>query len=260
MSVLIICGSKSDLETAKIAADTLSKKGIKSRLRICSAHRTPDLLDKIIAEINDDESSDRCQAIIAAAGLSAALPGVVASKTTLPVIGIPLTGAFEGMDALLSVMQMPPGIPVLGVGINNPAEAAETAAKITANKAKKINLVGNHSKAYEKAEATLKQLGIKYEKGSSMRNDALNISFVELDKKTQSSDALTIFCPVAEKETATDALKLMRLTEKGAWVGLNRGENAALAAAQILGLTKQILEYRWDLKRKVEDADKEANK
>ena len=117
MTVLIIVASKSDVDIMKKAAAVLEKNGIKYAMRVCSAHRTPEMLDKLIEEKEHDT-------VIAGAGLAAALPGVVAAKTTAPVIGVPLAGAFEGLDALLSIIQMPPGIPVLTVGVNNAEEAA----------------------------------------------------------------------------------------------------------------------------------------
>lgn len=290
MSILIICGSKSDVEVMGKAADLLKEKGVSCKLRICSAHRTPELLDKILEEMEDSEK-DRCQAIIAGAGLAAALPGVIASKTTLPVIGVPLSGAFEGLDALLSIMQMPPGIPVLTTGVNNAKEAAVMAAKIIENKARKVNLVGAAGKAPEKAAAALKELGIDCSSSGKTEKDAINIAFTDIDnfdypsnlsklsKRTLNkndqkdsyskfsisknavvaNDALTIYCPTAEKETAADSLKLLQLTKKGVWVGLNRGENAAVAAAEILQKNNELKEYRWNMKIKVEEADREVN-
>lgn len=257
MTILIIAASKSDVEVMKKAAAMLEKNKVKHEMRVCSAHRTPDMLDKIIEEGSYD-------LIIAAAGLAAALPGVVAAKTTVPVIGVPLMGAFEGLDALLSIMQMPPGIPVLTTGVNNAEEAAAAAMKIISNKARKVNIttVKNKSqKAVDKAADTLKQFGIPYSCSDKIEKDTINICFVDINEgKIPAADALTIYCPTAEKETAADAIKLLQLTGKGVWVGLNRGENAAVAAAEIMGLNDKLKEYRWDMRRKVEDADKEASK
>lgn len=257
MTILIIAASRSDVEVMKKAAAVLKENGIKSVLRVCSAHRTPELLDKIIEEGNYD-------AIIAAAGLAAALPGTVAAKTTTPVIGVPLTGAFEGLDALLSIIQMPPGIPVLTTGINNPEEAAAAAMKIVSNKARKANIIAaknKSQKAVDKATETLKQFGIPYVCSDKIEKDAINIFFVDIsEEKIPVADTLTIYCPTAEKEAAGDAVKLLRLTKKGLWVGLNRGENAAIAAAEVMGLNDKLKEYRWDMRRKVEEVDREARR
>ncbi|MBI2176028.1 AIR carboxylase family protein [Candidatus Woesearchaeota archaeon] len=256
MTVLIIAASKSDVDVMKKAAAVLEKNKVKCEMRVCSAHRTPELLDKILGE-------KEYSVIIAAAGLAAALPGVVAAKTTTPVIGVPLKGAFEGLDALLSIIQMPPGIPVLTTGVNNPEEAAAFAMKIASNKATKANIAaaGNKSqKAVDKAVEILKQFGIPYGCSDKIEKDAMNICFVDINEgKIPAADTLTIYCPTTEKETAADAVKLLQLTKKGVWVGLNRGENAAVAAAEIVGLNDKLKEYRWDMRRKVEDADREAS-
>ena len=256
MTVLIIAASKSDLEIMKKAAAVLEKNKIECEMRVCSAHRTPEMLDKILEGKTYD-------AIIAGAGLAAALPGVVAAKTTSPVIGVPLTGAFEGLDALLSIIQMPPGIPVITTGVNNPEEAAAATVKIIENKARKVNVTSKNNKnqkAVDKATEALKQYSIPYSCTGKMAADAINICFIDINEKEAAADKnLTIYCPTSEKETAADAVKLLGLTKKGIWVGLNRGENAAVAAAEIMKLSSKLTEYRWDMRRKVEEADREAS-
>jgi len=121
--VLIIMGSKSDSEIGKKAEEVLKENGIECKVEFCSAHREPEKLDKIIKETKAD-------VIIAIAGLSAALPGVVASKTKKPVIGVPCNVQLGGLDALLSMMQMPSGVPVATVGIDNGENAAHLAIRI----------------------------------------------------------------------------------------------------------------------------------
>ena len=123
--VLILVGSESDMQVAKKATDALSELGISHEVKVASAHRQPGLLDKIILE------SD-AKVFIGIAGLSAALPGVIASKTKKPVIGVPVNVKLDGLDALLSIMQMPPGVPVATVGIDNAKNAAHLAARILA--------------------------------------------------------------------------------------------------------------------------------
>ena len=111
--VLFIIGSESDKKAVQPAVDLLNEKGLSFTLEVISAHRD---LSKLIAYLEAEESN--CRVIIAAAGLSAALPGVVASLTTKPVIGIPLVaGELSGIDALLSILQLPKGIPVATMGI-----------------------------------------------------------------------------------------------------------------------------------------------
>jgi len=126
MSVQIVLGSKSDMKVAEKAVAVLKELGIPYRLSVASAHRTPELVEKLVGEAD-------AEVFIAIAGLSAALPGVIASRTIKPVIGVPVSGALN-LDAILSVVQMPPGIPVAGVGLDRGENAAILAAQILALK------------------------------------------------------------------------------------------------------------------------------
>ena len=117
VTVAIIIGSKSDLEIAQRTEKTLNEMGITYETRILSAHRDPQKLDKFIA-------CSTAKLFIAIAGLAAHLPGYIASRTDKPVIGVPVNKALGGLDSLLSIVQMPRGVPVAAVGI----EAAENAA------------------------------------------------------------------------------------------------------------------------------------
>jgi phosphoribosylaminoimidazole carboxylase PurE protein len=125
----IVMGSESDRETMEKAGAELEDRGISFEIQVMSAHRSPDL----VATYAKEARSRGLRVIIAGAGLSAALPGVVAAHTELPVIGVPLkakTGVGGGLDALLSVAQMPPGVPVACVGVDNARNAAVLAARI----------------------------------------------------------------------------------------------------------------------------------
>ena len=127
--VAILMGSKSDLPAMERAETELSNRGISSETRVMSAHREPD----VVADYAKNAKLRGIRVIIAGAGLSAALPGVVAAHTELPVIGVPLTSATSvagGLDALLSISQMPPGVPVACVGVDNARNAAVLAARI----------------------------------------------------------------------------------------------------------------------------------
>jgi len=130
--VLIIVGSESDRKVAERAEDTLREFGVKFRTEVASAHRNPEKVEKIVSRTGAD-------VVIAIAGLSAALPGVVASRTLKPVIGVPVNVTLDGLDALLSIMQMPPGIPVATVGIGNAKNAALLAVGILALKDRALN-------------------------------------------------------------------------------------------------------------------------
>lgn len=123
-------GSKSDMKVAEKAIEVLKELGVKYKLNIASAHRTPELVDRLVKETE-------AEVFIAIAGLSAALPGVIASRTTKPVIGVPVSGALN-LDAILSVVQMPPGIPVAGVGLDRGENAALLAVQILALKDEKV--------------------------------------------------------------------------------------------------------------------------
>jgi 5-(carboxyamino)imidazole ribonucleotide mutase len=125
----IIMGSKSDMETMEKASKELDDRGIRSEIRVMSAHRDPDT----VADYCRNAHMRGIKVIIAGAGLAAALPGVAAAHTDLPVIGVPLTSSSSvagGLDALLSIAQMPPGVPVACVGVNNARNAAVLAARI----------------------------------------------------------------------------------------------------------------------------------
>jgi 5-(carboxyamino)imidazole ribonucleotide mutase len=125
----IVMGSKSDMDAMNAAAEELKKRDIGHEVRVMSAHRDPD----VVADYARNAKMRGLRVIIAGAGLSAALPGVVAAHTALPVIGVPLTSSKSvagGLDALLSIAQMPPGVPVACVGVDNARNAAVLAARI----------------------------------------------------------------------------------------------------------------------------------
>jgi 5-(carboxyamino)imidazole ribonucleotide mutase len=125
----ILMGSKSDMPAMDAAAQELDKLGIGHEVRVMSAHRDPD----VVADYAKNAKMRGLRVIIAGAGLSAALPGVVAAHSSLPVIGVPLTSSRSvagGLDALLSIAQMPPGVPVACVGVDSARNAAVLAARI----------------------------------------------------------------------------------------------------------------------------------
>jgi 5-(carboxyamino)imidazole ribonucleotide mutase len=125
----IVMGSKSDMPEMEKAAQELEERGISYEIRVMSAHREPDT----VAEYCRNARMRGLRVIIAGAGLSAALPGVAAAHTDLPVIGVPLSSrlsALGGLDAILSIAQMPPGVPVACVGLDNARNAGHLAARI----------------------------------------------------------------------------------------------------------------------------------
>ena len=126
MKVAIFFGSKSDTEIMRGAANCLKEFGIEYKAFVLSAHRVPEKLEETLKEVE----AQGCQVVIAGAGLAAHLPGVIASQTTMPVIGVPCKGAIEGLDALFSIVQMPKSIPVATVGINNAYNAGMLAVQM----------------------------------------------------------------------------------------------------------------------------------
>lgn len=126
MKVAIFFGSKSDTEIMRGAANALKEFGIEYKAYVLSAHRVPEKLVETLHEIEEAG----CEVIIAGAGLAAHLPGVIASHTTMPVIGVPCNGAINGLDALYSIVQMPKSIPVATVGINNAYNAGMLAVQM----------------------------------------------------------------------------------------------------------------------------------
>jgi len=125
----ILVGSESDRERMQGACDELESRGIAFEFEVRSAHRTPGA----VAEYAGSARERGLRVLICGAGLSAALPGVVASHTDLPVIGVPLRSSLsvlDGLDALLAITQMPPGVPVAAVGVDNARNAGLLAARI----------------------------------------------------------------------------------------------------------------------------------
>ena len=126
--VSIIMGSTSDLPVMEKACKLLDELQVPFEVNALSAHRTPDAVEEFARTAKDRG----LKVVIAGAGMAAALPGVIASSTTLPVIGVPIKGMLDGLDAMLSIIQMPPGIPVATVGVNAAQNAAILAVEMMA--------------------------------------------------------------------------------------------------------------------------------
>ncbi len=132
--VSIIMGSTSDLPVMEKAAEILDSFRIPFEMNALSAHRTPEEVEKF----SRNASSRGIKVIIAAAGMAAHLPGVIAAMTPLPVIGVPIKASLEGLDSIFSILQMPPGIPVATVGVNAAQNAGILAAQIIATSDDKV--------------------------------------------------------------------------------------------------------------------------
>ncbi len=266
--ILVLFASRSNKAVYDRVVAELKRQNAEFELRILSAHKTPkelqELLDRNVG------SAEKYGAVIAGAGLAAHLAGVIASKTVVPVIGVPCSDNFGGLDALLSTMQMPPGIPVLAVGVDCAEEAAKAAVMIAklpephniAHNAVSILVKNNINSSAEKAADVLKKLNVPYELSYVLQEGKINIRFVDLNeirKISGNGSSLIINVPVvpaAEKTSAADAIKLLNI-KTGLWVGLNRADNAAIAAAEIIGKEKELLEYRKEIAATVIKADKE---
>ena len=162
MKAAIIMGSTSDLPKVEPAVDILKNYGVEVKVRCLSAHRAHAALADFVNEINNDGT----EVVITAAGMAAALPGVVASMTVLPVIGVPISGSvLDGNDALYSIVQMPPGIPVATVAINGSKNAAWLALEIMAIKHEDIRqrLLIERTKMTEAAEKANQEVIAKFE-------------------------------------------------------------------------------------------------
>ena len=162
MKAAIIMGSTSDLSKVEPAIELLKGKGIEVKVRCLSAHRASSQLSEFIEEINGDGT----EVVITAAGMAAALPGVVAAQTVLPVIGVPLSGSvLDGQDALYSIVQMPPGIPVATVAINGAKNAAWLALEIMAVKHAELRemLLAERKAMQEAALSANQEIISKYE-------------------------------------------------------------------------------------------------
>lgn len=161
MKVALVMGSLSDLPKVESIIDILKDFGVETAVRCLSAHRAHNKLIEFIEEVNNDGT----EVIIAAAGMAAALPGVIASQTVLPVIGVPISGKnLDGMDALLSIVQMPPGIPVATVAINGAKNAAYLALQILGVKYEEVRckLLKDRKDMEEKALKANEEIISKY--------------------------------------------------------------------------------------------------
>ncbi|MBC7327028.1 5-(carboxyamino)imidazole ribonucleotide mutase [bacterium] len=155
--VLILIGSKSDWEVMKEAKTILEEAGVEVLLSIASAHRTPKRVQSFCERCEEGEFD----LVICGAGMAAHLAGVVASHTLLPVIGVPLgTGGLLGLDALLSTVQMPPGVPVATVGINSAKNAAFLALRILSLKYPQLRdfLIAHREKTAREVETSAEEI------------------------------------------------------------------------------------------------------
>src|SRR3989344_438234 len=252
--VLIIFGSKTDEKVYNEISKGLKKLKVDFDLRISSAHKTPEDVDKTL-------ETDYA-VVITGAGLAAHLPGVVAARTIRPVIGVPCEGNYQGLDALLSIAQMPPGVPVLAVGVNKGDVAAQNCAKMM-KKYNGITIIGDkNNDAVKKAVETLKRFVIVPNFDDKPNPNTINIAFTSFDEPIEKKDELVIYCPlILEKDDKAEAaLNFLKHTNHGLWVGINNGHNAAIAAIEIMNIDNEyeeiLVAYRREMRKKVLEANK----
>jgi len=251
---LIIFGSKTDEKTYNEIAKELKRQKIGFDLRISSAHKTPDDVDLTLK--ND------YAVVIAGAWLAAHLPGVAASKVIRPVIGVPCEGNYQGLDALLAIAQMPPGVPVLAVGVNQGGIAADNCAKMM-KKYSSVTLIGDkNNDAVKKATDILKKFQIVPNFAGKPKSDSINLQFTYFDEPVQEKDELVIYCPLLleKDDKAEAALNFLKHSTHGLWVGINNGINAAIAAIEIMNIDneyeEELLHYRNEMGKKVLEANR----
>lgn len=252
--VLIIFGSKSDEKTYNEIAKSLKKLKVDFDLRVSSAHKTPEDVDKTLE--ND------YAVVIAGAGLAAHLPGVVAAKVIRPVIGVPCEGNYQGLDALLSIAQMPHGIPVLAVGVGKAGIAAQNCAKMM-KKYESVTIIGDkNNEAVRKAVETLKKFEIVPNFDNKSNSESINLEFTYFDEPVEKKDELVIYCPllIEDDDKAEAALNFLKHTNHGLWVGINNGINAAVAAVEIMNIDNEheemLTAYRREMGKKVLESNK----
>jgi 5-(carboxyamino)imidazole ribonucleotide mutase len=253
MKVLAVFGSTSDRKVYRQLTEELELRHIDYELRIASAHKSPELVRELAASDYDF--------FIAGAGLSAALPGVIAAETIRPVAGIPCKGAFSGLDALLSVWQMPKGVAVMGTPVENATEAAK-AAEFYSEKPERITVVRRSEAKAEllasKAEAFLSENGIAFDKIESdvpsySREKTVYIDFINLDEAglMKDSSVPVLSVPYTAREgDAKEALKMLNI-RKGIWFGLGNTENACLAAVQLLNSGNRYTGFLNDYRKRI---------
>jgi 5-(carboxyamino)imidazole ribonucleotide mutase len=235
--ILVLFASKSDEKTYNKIIYILKRNKMDYDFKLASAHKTPEDVDEILRQ--------DYKVIISGAGLAAALPGVVASKSIRPVIGVPCSGNYQGLDALLAIMQMPPGIPVLGVGVDKGEVAAQSAINML-KKHEKVVLIGDkNNKAFKKAEEILKRFEVNHSHSNEIIDNAVNVNFVYFDEPIEKKEQLVVYCPLLldKDDKAEASLNLLKHSDHGLWVGLNNGTNAALAAIEILNIDNSYEEH-----------------
>lgn len=229
MRINVLFGSESDKGIFEPLCDRLRLiDGVEVFFEVCSAHRDPERLRKIISE-------KPCDLYITGAGLAAHLPGVVASQTITPVIGIPCNDIMLGLDALLSIIQMPKGVPALAVGVSGVDHVVNFVAWYAANmhKAPKLKVTAPSwaTKQVEQLKKPLEEIGWQFADGP----DALELILADLNGQAPSAKNTFLAAPIIEKTPFEgDPRKVSEFTSCGGlWLGINNITNLQIALLEL---------------------------
>ena len=247
MKVLVLFAGHTDEPSYRPILSELQQAGIPHRLRLGSAHKSPRLVEEILKDTYD--------LIIAGAGLAAALPGVVAAHTIFPVLGVPCPGAYGGLDAFLSIVQMPPGVPVLAVSAARATQEAQKILNAMTERWDRVAVIGE-GKIAERVKTTLDEMAIRYENQIAPRT--ISVMITHIGEEVSDNTNLTIYCPSGETNP-NDAIAALQAARYGLWVGVNRGENAAIAVAEIMGKHNALTHLRKKYEEKCRQQDKEIH-
>ncbi len=239
MKIFVVFGSASDENVSLPLVDALKRvEGFDVEYKVISAHRNLEELQEKIASWKGD-------AIVAGAGLAAALPGVVAAMTKLPVFGVPVPSQFGGLDSLCSIAQMPPGVPVLSCGPNNTQSIVNFMKRWSAWKQKGGNRLHfvvpagvSANDDIAKAEAVAKEKGIEISSSAQKDDSAFNIYFVTKADDVHKDD-FGLHIPLfgkAEAQAPASYLSVLDWTNKGGlWLGANNTRNAVQSVVRLKG-------------------------
>ncbi|MCR4335047.1 MAG: AIR carboxylase family protein [archaeon] len=257
--VFVVFGSKSDEAVYQSLLGKLDKAGISYEFKVLSAHKTP-------KELRSELSDTNAGIFIAGAGLSAALPGIVAAEKIKPVIGIPCDGAFSGLDAFLSVSQMPSNVPVLAVGVGKTSKVVRLCSNYV-NGLNEIVLIKKtadiEKKYFDKCKAFMEENKIPFRvenNSTKLNHSKVYIEFTKLGKTPAKNRNAIIRVLVKDNSTKKDSLKFFESLQSSFSVGLNSYKNAAIVALELINLKGQHDGLLVSLRKKASQEVLDANK
>ncbi|MBI5390074.1 AIR carboxylase family protein [Candidatus Woesearchaeota archaeon] len=243
MKVLVAFSQKQELPVYKELCSALQDKNIPYDLMLCSPHHNPEVLDRLLKK---DLYAEGYHVVAAGSSGSAHLPSLIAARTHVTVIGIPVAQSFHGIDALLSLLQSPHGTSVLCAGINNARYAAEVIEHVLFQEFEEsVALIGNQDlSSVKKCTELLTAAHVPFAFHDAPVKGNVNIAFFDLVEEEPCDDHFCINVPCSSSSTNVgDALHLTEKSRRGIFVGLNKGDNAALAALKLLNKKHQHSPY-----------------